>query len=152
MYLINPELLAAIKAAPYRGFSPSDVPAELVAAVMSEPVFKRDALDAFMVDVAHGRAHRLRELIALEEAQAVPSAEIVAFLTAESRIASQMLRFLDHDHAQALVFVVKWLLESNDLARQVRQERAERGACRPSSSSAPTPPFSSPALNQESSA
>lgn len=145
MYLINPELLAAIKAAPYRGFSPSDVPAELVAAVMNEPVFKRDALDAFMVDVAQGRAHRLRELIALEEAQAVPSAEIMAFLTAESRIASQMLRFLDHDHPQTLLYVLKWLMVSNALAQQVCQERAERGARLLSS---PASPF----LNMESSA
>ena len=89
MRLVNPDLLAALQEAPYRHFSPDDVPAELVAAVVNEPVFQRDALDAFMVDMALGRAHRLRELIQLEEAQAEPNAEILAFLTAESRLASQ---------------------------------------------------------------
>ena len=126
MNITNPDLLAAIKSAPFRGFLPGDVPAELLEEVMHEPVFKREALDSFMVDMALGRAHRLRELIALEEAHADPNAEILAFLTAESRIASQMLKYLDHDQPQTLVYVLKWLLASNDLARQVRQEQDAR--------------------------
>jgi hypothetical protein len=126
MKITNPVLLEAIKSAPFRGFLPGDVPAELVAEVMHEPLFKRDALDTFMVDMALGRAHRLRELIALEEAHAEPNAEILAFLTAESRIASQMLKYLDHDHPQTLIYVLKWLLASNELTRQVRQEQDAR--------------------------